>query len=632
MATRIQLRRDTAANWISANPILSSGEFGYETDGIKYKIGDGVTAWNSLTYFSGLHSDIGNLDYASAGHTGFASTDALTSTSGVLQTNIDANTALITTISGELDDHSEMNGLDYASAGHTGFQPAGDYATNTDLTTVSGLTDTNAAGIATNASDIADNTTLIATTSGTLQDAIDTKSSTLLELTDTPAAYNNEKYLKSTASGTEWVTILYPDSRHSAGEDWTSRTSAADNSWHSVCWSPELTLFVAVAYSGGSGNRVMTSSDGINWDIQSSAAGNSWHSVCWSPELTLFVAVASTGSGNRVMTSPDGINWDTQSSAADNYWRSVCWSPELTLFVAVASGDGTGNRVMTSSDGINWGIQSSAADNDWYGVCWSPELTLFVAIARSGSGNRVMTSPDGINWDTQSSAADNDWWGVCWSPELTLFVAVAGSGAGNRVMTSPDGINWGTQSSAADNSWHSVCWSPELILFVAVAYSGTGNRVMTSPDGINWDIQVSAADIVWRSVCWSPELDLFVAVSQNGYPNQIMTSGMIINHSELKELDYASAGHTGFQPAGDYATNTDLTTVSGLTDTNASAISDNTTLIATTSGSLQNEIDTKSSTLLELTDTPEAYDVQNGLLLAELLARTQKYSLTTAEC
>ena len=84
--------------------------------------------------------------------------------------------------------------------------------------------------------------------------------------------------------------------------NWTIRTSAADNLWYSVCWSPELTLFVAVAFSG-TGNRVMTSPDGINWTIRTSAADNNWVSVCWSPELTLFVAVAYTGTGNRVMTS-----------------------------------------------------------------------------------------------------------------------------------------------------------------------------------------------------------------------------------------------------------------------------------------------------------------------------------------
>ena len=45
---------------------------------------------------------------------------------------------LITTISGKLDDHNELNNLDYASSGHIGFQPEGDYATDSELTTVSG--------------------------------------------------------------------------------------------------------------------------------------------------------------------------------------------------------------------------------------------------------------------------------------------------------------------------------------------------------------------------------------------------------------------------------------------------------------------------------------------------------------
>lgn len=50
MADRIQLRRDTAANWTSTNPTLSQGEIGYETDTGKLKIGDGATAWAVLGY------------------------------------------------------------------------------------------------------------------------------------------------------------------------------------------------------------------------------------------------------------------------------------------------------------------------------------------------------------------------------------------------------------------------------------------------------------------------------------------------------------------------------------------------------------------------------------------------------
>lgn len=45
------LRRDTAANWTSANPVLGSGEPGYESDTNKLKFGDGTTAWTSLEYF-----------------------------------------------------------------------------------------------------------------------------------------------------------------------------------------------------------------------------------------------------------------------------------------------------------------------------------------------------------------------------------------------------------------------------------------------------------------------------------------------------------------------------------------------------------------------------------------------------
>lgn len=48
--TQIQLRRDTAANWASVNPVLASGEPAFETDTGKFKIGNGTTAYNSLDY------------------------------------------------------------------------------------------------------------------------------------------------------------------------------------------------------------------------------------------------------------------------------------------------------------------------------------------------------------------------------------------------------------------------------------------------------------------------------------------------------------------------------------------------------------------------------------------------------
>ena len=48
--TKIQLRRDTASNWTSVNPILAEGEVGVELDTNTIKIGNGSDTWNELNY------------------------------------------------------------------------------------------------------------------------------------------------------------------------------------------------------------------------------------------------------------------------------------------------------------------------------------------------------------------------------------------------------------------------------------------------------------------------------------------------------------------------------------------------------------------------------------------------------
>ena len=63
---RLAIRRDTAANWTSANPVLAQGEFGYEADTGSLKIGDGATAWSALPYYTSLSgaslNDLGDVD------------------------------------------------------------------------------------------------------------------------------------------------------------------------------------------------------------------------------------------------------------------------------------------------------------------------------------------------------------------------------------------------------------------------------------------------------------------------------------------------------------------------------------------------------------------------------------------
>jgi hypothetical protein len=66
MATQIQLRRDTAANWTANNPILAEGEKGIETNGlgtstVLSKIGNGVDDWVTLPYQSTGGSGVSNV-------------------------------------------------------------------------------------------------------------------------------------------------------------------------------------------------------------------------------------------------------------------------------------------------------------------------------------------------------------------------------------------------------------------------------------------------------------------------------------------------------------------------------------------------------------------------------------------
>jgi hypothetical protein len=49
----IQIWSQTAAQWTADNPTLLAGQPAHESDTNKFKVGDGVTAWNALAYIGG---------------------------------------------------------------------------------------------------------------------------------------------------------------------------------------------------------------------------------------------------------------------------------------------------------------------------------------------------------------------------------------------------------------------------------------------------------------------------------------------------------------------------------------------------------------------------------------------------
>ena len=110
----IQLRRDTSANWNSVNPVLASGEIGYETDLNRFKVGDGVKTWSALNYSSAGGISVGSTppDAPSNGSPWFNTDDGAlyiyyddgVGSPSAQWVQVQSNTAIESTILSRLDD------------------------------------------------------------------------------------------------------------------------------------------------------------------------------------------------------------------------------------------------------------------------------------------------------------------------------------------------------------------------------------------------------------------------------------------------------------------------------------------------------------------------------------------------
>jgi len=180
MATRMQQRRGTAAQWTAANPTLAAGEIGFETDTNKFKIGNGSSAWTALSYFAntaGLEALLND------------GAPAALNTLNEIAAAINDDPAFFTTITTQLATHS------------------------TDTTNVHGITDTSA----------------LATTSAT-ESAISTAVSNHQSDTTSVHGIADTAALATQSFVTDAIAGVTGDYTNMAGVglDWNSGTEAFD--------------------------------------------------------------------------------------------------------------------------------------------------------------------------------------------------------------------------------------------------------------------------------------------------------------------------------------------------------------------------------------------------------------------
>ena len=285
----------------------------------------------------------------------------------------------------------------------------------------------------------------------------------------------------------------------------------ADQQWEAVTYGSGK--FVAVA-SSGSGNRVMTSTNGNYWTSRASASDSNWQGITYAGNQ--FVAVGS----NAVMTSPDGITW-TSRTTPNGEWQAItnCGG----LYGATATWGS--NYIMSSPDGVDWTVRTPSTAWSHDAVACSAEVPRFVSVSMFGrgwssangttgwstqnpgaivdirtvafgagrfswleystnTGNRYGAySTNGVNWTNTASAPANQWKYITYGGNK--FIAVAEGGVNSRSAYSTDGANWTLGSGVPNNSWQGVAYGDGK--YVAVANSGTGNRVMTSTNGQSWE-------------------------------------------------------------------------------------------------------------------------------------------------
>ena len=326
MADKIQVRRDTASNWTSANPTLLSGEIGYETDTQKIKIGDASTAWTSLAY-----TTLGALGYASLTNPTFNGTvtSPTINASTVLQiggTAITSTAAELNILDGVTATNAELNLLD------------GVTSTTAELNLLDGVTATTAElnyvdGVTSNIQtqlDAAPAPKITATASGAIT-------------AGKPCKINSDgtvSQISSTALDYDEIIIREMTTQHYDDREWFGSSGTRRSASHaSIAFDNKRNQFVAVMWDSMQNNFMQsvglivegriywqTVKDILPFDNASSGMQPDAGTVMWYDEThdrLVFVTGSPsyhtfTGTPNRLNGTETDYNWAPIMMSADS--------------------------------------------------------------------------------------------------------------------------------------------------------------------------------------------------------------------------------------------------------------------------------------------------------------------------
>jgi hypothetical protein len=250
------------------------------------------------------------------------------------------------------------------------------------------------------------------------------------------------------------------------GHSWTSITRFGAH--YSAGWSNDLGIAVVHLDTNHATKEMAWSTDLTNWTAVAAdstqnvrpAGGTGGHSIAWSKELTLFVAVGNALGTHQFTTSPDGKVWTSNTAASVNY-TSVAWGGDGAgggpqIFIGAFTNSGSVGKSSSGTGG--WTTEATAGSVGTPAIAYSPSLNRFCLVGSNGGCQT--REGGGTTWTSRgggSGLSSHVWKDICWSTELSLFCVIA---TGGQIATSPDGITWTDRTpSSAGIIWQSIAVS-----------------------------------------------------------------------------------------------------------------------------------------------------------------------------